>query len=327
MSRNCDKIPKIPRGNDFKLKVHLTQISVGCAFNEVNVGAINSVYLVNRGTKEEIIYSEQSTNGVNTYKYNGSDIIISMYNELPNGRYGIEILGIRNDDSDFRYFNNEVFYIVEQSKDCFITDIIEDFQIDANIGVNTEIIVSSNGVQSDWNETDSTKDEYIKNKPNVYEKPITGIPKADLSQELINSLNNADTAIQSLDGYATEDWVNDKLSDSLEGLFNFDGYINEGEFTESDNYKSTNYISLEGLDNISYIIILNGDSETTSISFYDENLDYISSINGIDNYLIEAEYIPSNTSCVRLSTSNESVSTIKFIIQEDITVYQTNQQA
>ena len=109
MNCNCDNIPKITKGNDFKLKVHLTQISVGCTFNEVNVGAINSVYLVNRGTKEEIIYSEQPTNGINTYKLKGSDIIISMFKELPNGRYGIEILGNRNDDSDFRYFNNEVF--------------------------------------------------------------------------------------------------------------------------------------------------------------------------------------------------------------------------
>ena len=72
------------------------------------------------------------------------------------------------------------------------------------------------GVQSDWNQSDSTKLDYIKNKPTIpaevteftvsgwgftkntgtYSKPSNGIPSADLSSDVQTSLGKADTAIQ-----------------------------------------------------------------------------------------------------------------------------------
>lgn len=45
-----------------------------------------------------------------------------------------------------------------------------------------------------------------------YDKPSTGIPKSDLASGVQDSLGKADTAIQSLDGYATEKFVTDKIS-------------------------------------------------------------------------------------------------------------------
>lgn len=72
-------------------------------------------------------------------------------------------------------------------------------------------------VQSDWNQTDTTKDDYIKNKPTIptqvtestvsgwgftkntgtYSKPSGGIPKTDLASAVQTSLGKADTALQS----------------------------------------------------------------------------------------------------------------------------------
>ena len=66
---------------------------------------------------------------------------------------------------------------------------------------NIEVIGGDTNVQSDWNETDTTSDAYVKNKPTIpsavtestvsgwgftkntgtYSKPSTGIPKSDLA--------------------------------------------------------------------------------------------------------------------------------------------------
>ena len=45
-----------------------------------------------------------------------------------------------------------------------------------------------------------------------YEKPSTGIPKTDLASSVQTSLDKADSAIQSLAGYATESYVDGKVS-------------------------------------------------------------------------------------------------------------------
>ena len=72
-------------------------------------------------------------------------------------------------------------------------------------------------VQSDWNETNTSSDAYIKNKPTIpaavtestvsgwgftkntgtYSKPSTGIPKSDLDSSVQASLGKADSALQS----------------------------------------------------------------------------------------------------------------------------------
>ena len=44
-----------------------------------------------------------------------------------------------------------------------------------------------------------------------YTKPSTGIPKSDLASAVQTSLEKADTAIQSLSGYATETYVDNKI--------------------------------------------------------------------------------------------------------------------
>lgn len=65
-------------------------------------------------------------------------------------------------------------------------------QIKDYIGANE----GDDNVQSDWNETDPTSDAFIKNKPTIYSKPSTGIPKSDLDEGIQQSLEKADKAIQ-----------------------------------------------------------------------------------------------------------------------------------
>lgn len=49
-----------------------------------------------------------------------------------------------------------------------------------------------------------------------YEKPATGIPKTDLATDVQTSLSKADTAIQSLAGYATEAYVNTQVANLVD---------------------------------------------------------------------------------------------------------------
>jgi hypothetical protein len=56
-----------------------------------------------------------------------------------------------------------------------------------------------------------------------YSKPSSGIPKSDLSEEVINSLNKADSALQehqSLSGYATETYVANAIEQAITTTLN-----------------------------------------------------------------------------------------------------------
>lgn len=72
--------------------------------------------------------------------------------------------------------------------------------------------------QSDYNQTDSTKADYIKNKPVLGTLASKStVEKSDVASDIQASLNKADTAIQSLEGLATEDYVDNSIG-ALGGL-------------------------------------------------------------------------------------------------------------
>lgn len=110
---------------------------------------------------------------------------------------------------------NELIYFKGHAKATYMSDgtTVED-------AINNIEITGGVGdlnVQSDWNETDTTSDAYIKNKPTIpstitestvsgwgftkntgtYSKPSGGIPKTDLASAVQTSLGKADTALQS----------------------------------------------------------------------------------------------------------------------------------
>lgn len=65
----------------------------------------------------------------------------------------------------------------------------------------------------DWNQTDEMKADFIKNKPILGKLSAKDeIAKSDLSSDVQDSLNKADSAIQSVDGFATETYVNTKIA-------------------------------------------------------------------------------------------------------------------
>ena len=127
--------------------------------------------------------------------------------------------------------------------------------IDANVGLAT----STDGgghftqIQSDWNQSDDTKADFIKNKPNVYVKPNTGIPKTDLASDVQTSLNKANTAIQSLNGYATQQWVTNQgyltQHQSLDGYATEQWVTNQGYLTQHQSlngYATEQWVTNQG---------------------------------------------------------------------------------
>ena len=65
----------------------------------------------------------------------------------------------------------------------------------------------------DWNQTDDTKADYIKNKPTLGTISTKDtIEKTDLSSDVQTTLDKAETAIQSIDGLATETYGVDKVA-------------------------------------------------------------------------------------------------------------------
>lgn len=71
-----------------------------------------------------------------------------------------------------------------------------------------------------------------------YEQPTTGVPKSDLSADVQISLGKADTAIQSLSGYATESYVGTAISGKVDAV---DGKgLSTNDYTTAEKTKLDN---------------------------------------------------------------------------------------
>ncbi len=76
------------------------------------------------------------------------------------------------------------------------------------------IPVGAPAAQADWNQTATNSPEFIKNKPTLGALASKDeVAKTDLTAAVQASLNKADTAIQSVDGLATEDYVDQAITD------------------------------------------------------------------------------------------------------------------
>ena len=73
-----------------------------------------------------------------------------------------------------------------------------------------------------------------------YEKPSTGIAKADLASAVQASLAKADTAIQSLSGYATESYVGTMVADKVDKV--------DGKGLSSNDYTDAEKNKLNGIE-------------------------------------------------------------------------------
>ena len=102
------------------------------------------------------------------FEVTGNDIDI-LWKGIPKGKYGIECQGIYQ-GVEWRFANRFVLTIVENNAaanippNCIVRD--DFYTIDATT-LLMPVISGGGGVQSDWNESDSTDDAYIKNKPSI----------------------------------------------------------------------------------------------------------------------------------------------------------------
>lgn len=68
----------------------------------------------------------------------------------------------------------------------------------------------------DWMQIDEAKADFIKNKPTLGAlSSKSEVAKDDLASDIQASLNKADTAIQSIEGLATETYVDEKIADMV----------------------------------------------------------------------------------------------------------------
>lgn len=342
-----NKIPKITKGNDFKLSLHMTETMCNGGIVDLE-GTITSVNLIQSGAKITVQEGIEENGKIKYHDIGDSTIIIAVLNPLPLGKYGVEVNGTRNsDNSDFRYFNDYVFEVVKTTADGFIpcNSTMTYSIVGANVGLATSIGGGSSivQVQSDWEQTDSTKVDYIKNKPNVYDKPNGGIPKTDLANDVQASLNKADTAIQSLNGYATESWVTNQgyltQHQSLDGYATQQWVTNQGYLTEHQAVDqeltsgSTNAVSSKAVydalaDNEEVIanalISLEDDIDThtddTTIHMTSEEKTKLSSIeSGATKVIVDQELTSGSTNAVSSKAVYDVIVDNEYVIAHALT--------
>lgn len=157
MNNTCDnlkKVPKIPRGNDFKFFLHLVEeIVVGhhqVEQREVQ-GTVSdiTVYLYNANGDAEEIERSSASNGTHSYSIDtNNNVMISFYKEMPVGKYGIEVLfKVTNKGItlDRRFFAppGKAFWVVESTSEGFIpSDKVLTYEIAADLGLGTLVDLS-----------------------------------------------------------------------------------------------------------------------------------------------------------------------------------------
>ena len=123
-----------------------------------------------------------------------------------------------------------------QEVDTLKEEVINNEQVVASALNNlNQRINEASGIQSDWNETDSTSNAYIKNKPTIpsavtestvsgwgftkntgtYSKPSSGIPASDLAQGVIPDVSGfASKVSNATNGHLAGLDANGNLTDS-----------------------------------------------------------------------------------------------------------------
>lgn len=142
-------VPRIPRGNDFKLAVVLKE------YVKANGGQVSERDIDIASLTTVAVVRANGDSVVPTYTRNGAAIILdfpqqeSAADGLGKGKYGVEITGKRTDGSDFRFFLPLAFYIVESTPEgYFPADSIITYTVDGIVGVAQS--VSRGGVTEQW---------------------------------------------------------------------------------------------------------------------------------------------------------------------------------
>lgn len=140
----------------------------------------------------------------------------------------------------------------------------------------------------------------------TYSKPSSGIPKSDLASAVRTSLGKADTAIQSLTGYATETYVKTKLNELVSALNGMD-ILTKAALSASNIYvNSTNlYVNLGG--NVRTFTVLVSVPENSGITAFSI---YAYDLNGKNNYV--GGFVPGVPKSVTLSYDVNKIAVAGF---------------
>lgn len=238
---------KIVRGNTFFTRSEVVAKTYdGTVIQDFDLSQATDIVVIARTDYARVKMTPQEITG------NNLDL---MWKDMKSGCYGLDVSGIYN-GLEWRFYNKFVLSIVESNDDANIPQdciIREDFYLlDATTLVMTAVEGGGGNVQSDWDEDDATNAAYIKNKPTIpsIEGLITQeaadaryaqIP--DIPTNVSQLTNDAGylTSHQSLEGYATETWVENQgyltKHQSLQGYateawVGQQGYLTS--FTETD---------------------------------------------------------------------------------------------
>lgn len=130
------------------------------------------------------------------------------------------------------------------------------FVFDKGIISKEDIIAYGVGGSDIKSVTDVIEEYLAEHGGGGYEPPVGGIPKSDLSSSVQASLEKADTAIQSLAGYATESWVESK------------GYLTSHQSLDDKNVASATCLVDYGDSSKKVYLAYSGDAYTAETADY-----------------------------------------------------------
>jgi len=243
-----------------------------------------------------------------------SEVIIEgvKFKNVPDKRYGTKIgdlltqsnVGMTQTVAD--YMHSDAFYTLINSVDIDWNGVeVEDGLV---LNTTSDLInwIKSKGsgggveqIQSDWEQSDSTKKDFIKNKPNIPQvpeidyKPTAGSNNLVTSGGVYAAINNI-TNVEKGSGVTTVHWDTYYWSDAFD-LDNGDTitvtpkHITENQVVWSDNYREEHiigsgftykattdnekvYVGFSGRDEYDYVIARKGD-EPSDVSELKERVD------------------------------------------------------
>ena len=227
---------RIVRGNTFWTRTTVTAKDYeGTIIDDFDLSQSTDVVVIIRTAYRNIVMTEWSITG--------NDLEIK-WKDIPTGRYGLDVSGIY-DGIEWRFYTENVLDIVNSNAQANIPDdtiIKEDFYAIDGVTMMVTQIGGSN-VQSDWEEEDSTNAAYIKNKPVI--PSIEGLITQDAADARYAQISDIPTNVsqltndagyltshQSLEGYATEQWVENQ------------GYLTEHQSLEG--YATETWVGQQG---------------------------------------------------------------------------------
>ena len=155
---NCNQtnnVLRIVRGNAFAIQINVKALRTdGTEIQDFSLADSDAVALITVGKNQM----------PTPFDISGNSAIISFDGHQQQGIYGLDMSGVFRDEK-WRFCTRLLFEIVETSAQANIPEgciLYDDTYI---VGAN--ITLYTTGPQADWEETDPTKQSYIKNKPDL----------------------------------------------------------------------------------------------------------------------------------------------------------------